>query len=955
MIPSDEFLLDFKALFESSPGLQLVLLPDDAFTAVAVTEAYLQTVGARREQVIGQSFFSILGGPPKLPDAAPAQSLRASLERVREAHEPDFLIIQGYSFGRFDAPAARSSEGKWKSLNLPVLSAQGELRYIIHQVEKLAGPGRAEDNLAEARLRLEASLGAAEIGAWDWDVIRDEVTADRNLARIFGIVPEEAVGSPLERFTRVIHPEDRPRVVEAIQRAVEEHKGFEAEYRLCPPNGSFRWVAARGEPEWDAFGVLRRLPGIIVDITERKRAEEALRESEERLRMAVEAANLGAWDYNLETGTLVWSSQCKAIFGLPPDVVVTYPLFLERVHPDDRARVEADVQRTLSPGSGAFDTEYRIIGHPKNEVRCVIARGRAYFDASGRYPQRMVGTVLDITQRKRDEEAALRRTTQLQELAAVSTRLNAAHDVPSVLGIITEEARNLIGAREAVTSVMLERPGLEPTTVISHSGKDGPGNSYSELPAVSGLTTLAERAQSPVRIARAASEPHPLLDGLGPQLVNPLLEKGALVVPLIGRNARNLGVVQLSDKVDGEFGTDDEALLVQLAQIASGAIENARLYQELRENDQRKDEFLAMLAHELRNPLAAIGNAVNLGTGSSEAEEVEWSMEVINRQLRHLTRLIDDLLDVSRITRGKIQLRKERLDAAAILNSAVEAVRPVVEERQHELTLSFRPGALFVEADPTRLEQILVNLLTNAAKYTESGGRIVLQARREGGEIVFSVRDNGVGIPAEKLPGMFELFAQGDRSLARSEGGLGIGLTLVRSLTEMHGGSVSAMSEGLGNGSEFIVRLPAAPAESTLYRSSLSSPAKATAALPSVPRRILVVDDNVDSAHGTARLLRRRGHEVQMAHDGPSALGMARAFLPEFVLLDIGLPGMDGYQVASRLRSEHGLDKVVIIAVTGYGQDEDQRRSRAAGFDHHLVKPIDHDALLRSITPRAGS
>jgi CheY-like chemotaxis protein len=288
-----------------------------------------------------------------------------------------------------------------------------------------------------------------------------------------------------------------------------------------------------------------------------------------------------------------------------------------------------------------------------------------------------------------------------------------------------------------------------------------------------------------------------------------------------------------------------------------------------------------------------------------------------------------------------IQLRPDMIDIGPVLYGAADTVRPLIEERKHKLDVSIGPGSLRVEADPVRLEQIVVNLLTNAAKYTESGGRIRLTAEHDGSEVVIRVRDNGIGIPPDQLPAMFELFVQGDRSSARSEGGLGIGLTLVKSLVEMHGGSVSAASEGPGNGSEFIVRLPA-------VTSPRVAPTRVQAASRSrnATSRILVVDDNVDSARGLARLLKLLGHKVETAGDGPEALAVVETYRPDVVLLDIGLPGMDGYDVARALRKHPACKDAVIIAVSGYGQAEDQRRSREAGFNFHLVKPIDHDALM---------
>jgi PAS domain S-box-containing protein len=364
--------------------------------------------------------------------------------------------------------------------------------------------------------------------------------------------------------------------------------------------------------------------------------------------------------------------------------------------------------------------------------------------------------------------------------------------------------------------------------------------------------------------------------------------------------------------------------------------------ERLADNDRRKDEFLAMLAHELRNPLASIKSAALL-LGKLEAEEeLEWAKEVVQRQVRHLARLIDDLLDASRISRGKINLRKEPISLSPVVSSAVEAVRPLMEERRHEVSVSLINGGLRLEADPLRLEQILVNLLTNAAKYTDSGGRISLVARLEGPEIVVRVRDTGVGIPPELMHRIFDLFSQGDRTMARSEGGLGIGLTLVKQLAEMHGGTVTAESEGLGKGSEFTVRLPAsrepAPPESgrggTLPRSDRQA------------SRVLVVDDNRDLCAGLSRFLKILGHEVLVAFDGLSAIEEARSYRPEIVILDIGLPGMDGYEIVRRLRAEECCRGALIIAASGYGQEEDRRRSREAGFDHHLVKPIDFDSLM---------
>jgi CheY-like chemotaxis protein len=316
--------------------------------------------------------------------------------------------------------------------------------------------------------------------------------------------------------------------------------------------------------------------------------------------------------------------------------------------------------------------------------------------------------------------------------------------------------------------------------------------------------------------------------------------------------------------------------------------------------------------------------------------------EVVERQVQHLSRLVDDLLDVSRFTRGKITLRKEPTDLAAVVARAVEIARSAVEGRRQELSVLHSSEPLRVEADPVRLAQVLGNLLNNAAKYTPEGGRIWLTAGREDGEAVLRVRDTGIGIRADMLPRVFDLFTQGDRTLDRAQGGLGIGLTLAKSLIELHGGRVEAHSAGPNQGSEFVVRLPLLPGSAHPEEARVE---KNERNAPSPPRRVLVVDDNTDTAESLAKLLELMGHQVRTAPDGPAALESVRDYRPEVVLLDIGLPGMDGYEVARRLRAERATEAVFLVALTGYGQEEDRRRSREAGFDRHLVKPVDLNTL----------
>jgi two-component system CheB/CheR fusion protein len=354
-----------------------------------------------------------------------------------------------------------------------------------------------------------------------------------------------------------------------------------------------------------------------------------------------------------------------------------------------------------------------------------------------------------------------------------------------------------------------------------------------------------------------------------------------------------------------------------------------------------------MLGHELRTPLSAVKHAV-VAAQLDDARR-KHALEIARRQADQLGWLLDDLLDVARIAQGRITLRKERVHLAEIIRRAVEATRPVVEERRQELSVALSPDDVGLEADPARVEQILVNLLTNSAKYTEPGGRITVAMEQPGDEAIITVRDSGIGIAPDMLPRVFDLFTQADRALDRAQGGLGVGLTVARRLVELHGGQIEARSEGLGKGAEFVVRLPALPA----------APDEVTPAPPPAPdyqgrARVLLVEDHHDAAESLRMLLEVLGHHVRVGRDGGAALEMARANVPDVMLIDIGLPGMDGYEVARRIRQQPDLKRVVLVALTGYATVEDRQAAFAAGFDYHLVKPVSPDALQNLVT-RVGT
>jgi len=385
--------------------------------------------------------------------------------------------------------------------------------------------------------------------------------------------------------------------------------------------------------------------------------------------------------------------------------------------------------------------------------------------------------------------------------------------------------------------------------------------------------------------------------------------------------------------------TDPSGKVFGASKIARDITERKRVEETLREADRRKDEFLATLAHELRNPLAPIRNSLHILEMAGQTDPgIEYVREMMDRQVNHMVRLVDDLMEVSRITRGKIELRRERVDLMDVIRTAIDTSRPIIDRGGHDLTLAIPSEPLALEADPVRLAQVFSNLLNNAAKYTETPSEIRLTVRRQGNEAVISVRDYGIGIAPEMLTRVFEMFAQIDSSRPGSKSGLGIGLTLVENLVQMHQGTISASSEGLGKGSEFIVRLPLA--EGSVHVEQPVAPSQASFSM-----RVLVVDDNQDAADSLGMLLKYLGTDVRVCHDGPAAIEAIDAFHPDLVLLDLGMPGMDGYEVAQRIRQNPEHRDVTLIALTGWGQEDDRARSRSAGFDHHLIKPAGVDAL----------
>jgi PAS domain S-box-containing protein len=547
-------------------------------------------------------------------------------------------------------------------------------------------------------------------------------------------------------------------------------------------------------------------------------------------------------------------------------------------------------------------------------------------DDSGR-PACFVGIQRDIRSRKRTEEmlqflagasAALDRSLEYEETVRRLASLTVPRLADWVLLEVLDESEVLRPA-----AVVHRDPACAETVSRFLQVLAAPARVENQKRVPSAPTRRTRVAEILGHTTAADPRTGPLLHRMG--LVS------AMAIPLRARG-RLLGLMTLVSS-RRLYEERDMAHAEDFANRGSMALDNARLYREAQESDRRKEEFLAVLAHELRNPMTPLLTCLELmRTGDPHPESLTRWREIMERQVRNLARLVDDLLDVSRITRGKIELQRQQVDVAVCIDRAIETARPLIQSRSILLEVSVEQG-LALEADPLRLEQVLANLLHNAAKYTPEGGRVRVLASRHGRMVSIRVEDNGIGIDPELLPRLFDLFMQG----GRSSGGLGIGLTLVRTLVELHGGKVRASSAGPGKGSVFEVRLPVG---ALTHRAPSSTDGSEDSQTPT-PRIALVVDDNIDAATLLGEVLRKRGHEVHVAHDGNAAIQLAERLAPEIVLLDLGMPGRDGYEVATRLRTDLGLTESILIAVTGYGQDHHRARSAEAGFSHHIVKPID--------------
>ncbi|WP_161786368.1 PAS domain S-box protein [Methylobacter sp. BBA5.1] len=780
------------------------------------------------------------------------------------------------------------------SYSILIFTVMGILISITHEKLKRSQIALQKSNDSKVKTnheRLMLTLDSIHAGLWEWDLQTNQIFWSEGLQLMYGLHP--TTPPSYDNWLASVHGDDRVPVVARLNEFVSSGCEINLEWRVAnPPDNQERWIMSNGQPIFDDRGNLILYRGIVLDITQRKRQEQILKEHKQRLDFALSTLEAGAWELNLQYHTAHRTLLHDQIFGyqeLLPEW--TFEQFIEHVLPEDRDRVNQYFNSALQTlNDCSFECRIR---RADGNIRWIYAKGRLKQDLQG-HPVSMTGIVQDITERKLAAESLARTHALLDSLMAqapvgfayfdrelryvlINDSLAAINGLPAEAHIgkrVHDIVPALVSTAESVVDRILATG--EPVKNYEFSG---------ETPAMPGVTRYWNESW------------YPLYGGAGE-----ITGFGAMVEDITERKCA----------------------------------EN-----KLKEIDRRKDEFLAMLAHELRNPLAPISNAARLmKCPKLDEARLAWCRDVIDRQVEQLVRLVDDLLDVSRISRGKIELKKDRLEVSAVIQRAVETSQPLMEARRHAFSVQLPPEPVYIEGDLVRLSQVVSNLLNNAAKYTGAGGQIMLSVETVDNDILIRVRDSGRGIDPSALPNLFQLFYQVDSTIDRAEGGLGIGLALVKSLVTMHGGEVWATSAGRHQGSEFVVRLPALPPAS-----KIPAPLPKELAPAQNPLRILVVDDNRDAAQTLSLLLTGEGHTVQLAYDGLTGLQAALTAPPQVMLLDIGLPGMDGYTVARTLRRHPGLDMTHLVALSGYGREVDRERAQAAGFNNYLTKPVNFDEL----------
>jgi len=800
-----------------------------------------------------------------------------------------------------------------------IRNADGVPIKILGSVADITEKKHKEETLLDTRTRLEAALNAGAIATWTFDLINNRVVADKNLERLFCVSPEEAAGGSLESYVRAIHPDDRQQVNNKIQAAIERRSDYEAEYRIVQRDGSVRWVIARGRVECDRTGNPVSLPGVVLDITERKEIEKALAESELRFRFLAEQGPSYLWLTDAEGQLIYINNRWLQWVGVTMEEASAFG-WQSRIHPEDVAPLMAAWREAAQSGS-ELKKEHRVKGADGSD-RWVLTRALPEFDQQG-HLTRWFGLTLDIQEQKEAEEALQESETKFRQLANSISQLAWMANPDGWIFWYNQQWYDYTGT----TPQQMEGWGWQ-------SVHD---------PEI--LPKVIEQWQASISTGLPFEMEFPLKNAAGEfewflTRINPFKDASGKILLWFGTNTNVTYQRRL---------VEQKQELLESERAARSELERA---------SRLKDEFLLTLSHELRTPLNAIlGWSQLLRTGKADAARMAQGLDIIERNVRVQGQLIDDLLDMSRIISGKLRLNVQRVDLAAVIEAALETVRWSADAKNIRLQKVLDHGAGIVSGDPSRLQQIIWNLVSNAIKFTPKGGRVQVVLERVDSHVEISVIDTGQGIKPEFLPYVFDRFRQADASTTRKHGGLGLGLAIVKHLTELHGGFITVNSAGEGKGTTFIVGLPLVvvhpqqdetePRYSAEGKSSIQDEHLTLDGI-----KVLVVDDEPDARELVKLVLEACNAQVITAASAQDALEALQHEQLHILVSDIGMPQEDGYQLIRQVRklSPDRGGKIPAVALTAYARAEDRKRALLAGYQMHVTKPIEPSELIAVVS-----